>query len=55
MLVDDEEIQVQAADLLPSYEIERNNLTIRTFLRRFTRLALRFSKMLANLRVTVCL
>lgn len=29
--------------------VERNNLTIRTFMRRFTRLALGFSKKLANL------
>jgi hypothetical protein len=32
---------------------ERNNLTIRTFMRRFTRLALGFSKKLANLQAAV--
>ncbi len=30
--------------------VERNNLTIRTFLKRFTRLSLGFSKKLANLQ-----
>lgn len=35
--------------------VERNNLTIRTFQRRFTRLALGFSRKLANLRAAVAL
>jgi IS1 family transposase len=34
---------------------ERNNLTIRTFIRRFTRLSLGFSKKLENLVAAVCL
>src|SRR5205823_86857 len=34
---------------------ERMNLSIRTFLRRFTRLALGFSKKLENLAASVCL
>jgi hypothetical protein len=33
--------------------VERNNLTIRTFMRRFTRLALGFSKKLENLEAAV--
>ena len=33
--------------------VERNNLTIRTFVRRFTRLALGFSKKLENLEAAV--
>jgi hypothetical protein len=33
--------------------VERNNLTIRTFMKRFTRLALGFSKKLANLEAAV--
>jgi hypothetical protein len=33
--------------------VERNNLTIRTFMKRFTRLALGFSKKLANLESAV--
>ena len=35
--------------------VERNYLTIRTFQRRFTRLALGFSRKLANLRAAVAL
>ena len=35
--------------------VERNNLTIRTFMKRFTRLALGFSKKLANLEAAVAL
>lgn len=35
--------------------VERNNLTIRTFLRRFTRLSLGFSKKIQNLRAAVAL
>jgi hypothetical protein len=35
--------------------IERHNLTIRTFMRRFTRLSLGFSKKMDNLKATVAL
>lgn len=35
--------------------VERNNLTIRTFMKRFTRLALGFSKKLANLEDAIAL
>lgn len=35
--------------------VERNNLTIRTFQRRFTRLALGFSKKAENLRAAIAL
>jgi hypothetical protein len=35
--------------------VERNNLSIRTFMRRFTRLSLGFSKKLANLAAAVAL
>lgn len=35
--------------------VERNNLTIRTFQRRFTRLALGFSRKIENLRAAVAL
>ena len=35
--------------------VERSNLTVRTFMRRFTRLALGFSKKLANLEAAVAM
>ena len=35
--------------------VERNNLTIRTFMKRFTRLSLGFSKKLENLAAAVAL
>lgn len=35
--------------------VERNNLTLRTFMRRFTRLSLGFSKKLDNLRAAIAL
>jgi hypothetical protein len=35
--------------------VERNNLTIRTFMKRFTRLSLGFSKKLENLGAAVAL
>ena len=35
--------------------VERNDLTIRTFMRRFTRLSLGFSKKLDNLKAAVAL
>ena len=36
-------------------QVERNNLTIRTFMKRFTRLALGFSKKLENLVAAVAI
>ena len=36
-------------DTICTSHVERNNLTIRTFMKRFTRLALGFSKKLENL------
>lgn len=43
-----------AFDICTSH-VERNNLTIRTFMRRFTRLSLGFSKKLENLAAAVAL
>jgi hypothetical protein len=42
-------------DQISTSYIERGNLTVRTHLRRFTRLALGFSKKLENLKATVAL
>lgn len=42
-------------DMICTSFVERNNLTIRTFQRRFTRLALGFSRKLENLRAAVAL
>lgn len=51
--------RVVIGSLLPwdicTSHVERNNLTIRTFLRRFTRLSLGFSKKLENLCAAVAL
>ena len=45
---------LDAASICTSH-VERNNLTIRTFMKRFTRLALGFSKKLENLAAAVAL
>ncbi len=45
----------QDADKISTSLVERNNLTIRTFLRRFTRLSMGFSKKLENLAAAVAL
>lgn len=42
-------------DTICTSHVERNNLTIRTFMKRFTRLALGFSKKLDNLAAAVAL
>ncbi len=42
-------------DSICTSHVERNNLTIRTFMRRFTRLSLGFSKRLENLAAAVAL
>ena len=41
--------------LICTSHVERDNLTIRTFMKRFTRLALGFSKKLENLAAAVAL
>jgi IS1 family transposase len=43
------------ADTICTSHVERNNLSIRTFMKRFTRLALGFSKKVANLNAAVAL
>jgi hypothetical protein len=42
-------------ELVMNAYVERNNLTLRTFMKRFTRLPLGFSKRLENLKAAVAL
>ena len=46
---------VQNPMTITTSHVERNNLTIRTFMKRFARLTLGFSKKLPNLRAAVAL
>lgn len=59
-LVASDRKQMIGADYIDLYSVctsheERNNLTIRTFMRRFTRLSLGFSKKLENLAAAVAM